>query len=149
MAQGKGGRAVTHGAATGHAPAQSFLRRHVFSVDHKVIGRQYLDLALESAADVTYAYDESGTRVLKTATDGANSSVHTAEIFNTLRLNHAAWPDAQGDYERAGMPPFRPYGARGGAMRYFEVPLDVLESSVDLVRWARKAIAVAESQRRD
>ncbi|MFN2571280.1 MAG: cbb3-type cytochrome c oxidase subunit I, partial [Gemmatimonadales bacterium] len=39
---------MTHVAAQPHAapPHQSFLRRHVFSVDHKVIGRQYLDLAL-------------------------------------------------------------------------------------------------------
>src|SRR6266536_3161639 len=29
-----------------HAPPQGFLRKHVFSVDHKVIGKQYLDLAL-------------------------------------------------------------------------------------------------------
>jgi len=24
-----------------HAPPQSFIRKHVFSVDHKVIGKQY------------------------------------------------------------------------------------------------------------
>ena len=29
-----------------HAPPQSFLRKHVFSVDHKVIGKQYYALAL-------------------------------------------------------------------------------------------------------
>src|SRR5438045_2391092 len=34
---------MTHVA---HVRPQSFLRTHVFSVDHKVIGRQYLDLAL-------------------------------------------------------------------------------------------------------
>ena len=33
-------------AAHHHAPPQGFLRRHVFSLDHKVIGKQYLDLAL-------------------------------------------------------------------------------------------------------
>ncbi|MEP6550757.1 MAG: cbb3-type cytochrome c oxidase subunit I, partial [Gemmatimonadales bacterium] len=27
-------------------PQQSFLRKYVFSLDHKVIGRQYLDLSL-------------------------------------------------------------------------------------------------------
>ncbi len=38
---------MTHVAAPSpHAPPQGWLRRHVFSVDHKVIGRQYLDLAL-------------------------------------------------------------------------------------------------------
>src|SRR5215468_9530581 len=29
-----------------HAPPQSFIRKHVFSVDHKVIGKQYYALAL-------------------------------------------------------------------------------------------------------
>jgi cytochrome c oxidase subunit 1 len=31
-----------------HEAPQGFLRRHVFSLDHKVIGKQYLDLALAS-----------------------------------------------------------------------------------------------------
>jgi cytochrome c oxidase subunit 1 len=31
-----------------HAPPQSFIRKHVFSVDHKVIGKQYYALALVS-----------------------------------------------------------------------------------------------------
>ena len=35
-----------HGAAQHHSPPQGFLRTHVFSLDHKVIGKQYLDLAL-------------------------------------------------------------------------------------------------------
>ncbi len=29
-----------------HSPPHGFLRTHVFSLDHKVIGKQYLDLAL-------------------------------------------------------------------------------------------------------
>jgi len=47
------------------------------------------------------------------------------------------------DYLRAGMKPFRPYPNRSGTMRYYSVPLDVLESPPDLAAWARKAIAVA------
>jgi len=31
-----------------HAPPQSFIRKHIFSVDHKVIGKQYYALALVS-----------------------------------------------------------------------------------------------------
>ena len=31
-----------------HAPPEGFLRKYVFSLDHKVIGKQYLDLALAS-----------------------------------------------------------------------------------------------------
>lgn len=49
------------------------------------------------------------------------------------------------DYERAGMKPFRPYVGRGGAMKYYEVPLAVLESPLELAAWARKAIAVSKS----
>ena len=47
------------------------------------------------------------------------------------------------DYQRAGMKPFRPYPNRSGTMRYYSVPLDVLESPPDLAAWARKAIAAA------
>ncbi|MGB7212115.1 MAG: cbb3-type cytochrome c oxidase subunit I [Gemmatimonadales bacterium] len=36
----------TPAGAHAHAPPQGFLRKHVFSLDHKVIGKQYLDLAL-------------------------------------------------------------------------------------------------------
>ena len=51
------------------------------------------------------------------------------------------------DYERAGMGPFMPYPERGGTMQYYAVPLDVLESSVELARWAKRAIQVAERAR--
>jgi DNA transformation protein len=48
------------------------------------------------------------------------------------------------DYERAGMKPFKPYPDRPGTMRYYAVPLDVLESAPELISWARKAVAAAE-----
>ncbi len=51
------------------------------------------------------------------------------------------------DYERAKMKPFRPYPNRGGTMKYHAVPLEVLESPIELALWARKAIAVAEAGR--
>ena len=51
------------------------------------------------------------------------------------------------DYVGAGMKPFRPYpGRQSGTMRYYSVPLDVLESPVDLAAWARKAIAAASKE---
>jgi DNA transformation protein len=49
------------------------------------------------------------------------------------------------DYERAGSKPFRPYPNRSGSMRYYSVPLDVLESSMELAAWARKAISAASA----
>ena len=48
------------------------------------------------------------------------------------------------DFERAGMPPFKPYPDRSGTMEYFAVPVAVLASSDDLVQWARNAVAAAE-----
>ena len=48
------------------------------------------------------------------------------------------------DYERSGMTPFRPYADRPASMQYYAVPLEVLESPVDLTRWAREAVAAAE-----
>ena len=47
------------------------------------------------------------------------------------------------DYARANMQPFTPYPDRSGTMKYYAVPLDVLESPLELAEWARKAIAVA------
>ena len=51
----------------------------------------------------------------------------------------------RGDYERAGMKPFKPFADRPGTMNYYAVPIDVLESPGELAAWSRKAIAVAES----
>jgi DNA transformation protein len=47
------------------------------------------------------------------------------------------------DYQDAGMKAFKPYPGRGTAMRYYAVPLDVLESPIELAEWAHKAIAAA------
>jgi DNA transformation protein and related proteins len=47
------------------------------------------------------------------------------------------------DYEAAGSRPFRPYPDRSGTMQYYNVPVDVLESRIELVEWARKAVNVA------
>ena len=55
----------------------------------------------------------------------------------------------RGDYERAGMGPFRPYPERGGGtMQYDAVPLDVLEDATELAMWARRAVAVAKRVKR-
>jgi DNA transformation protein len=51
----------------------------------------------------------------------------------------------RGDYERAGMKPFKPFAGRPGTMNYYAVPIDVLESPTELAVWSRKAIVVAKS----
>jgi DNA transformation protein and related proteins len=60
---------------------------------------------------------------------------------DTLYLKVDAGNRAQ--YERAGMKPFRPYPDRPGTMQYYAVPIDVVESPIDLARWARESIAAA------
>ena len=47
-------------------------------------------------------------------------------------------------FVKAKMKPFRPYPDRAGTMQYYEVPLDVLESTLDLELWAREAVNVAK-----
>jgi DNA transformation protein and related proteins len=46
-------------------------------------------------------------------------------------------------FETAGSRPFKPYPNRSETMQYYSVPVDVLESAPELLRWARKALAVA------
>jgi DNA transformation protein and related proteins len=50
------------------------------------------------------------------------------------------------DYKRARMKAFRPYPNRSGTMKYYAVPLEILESPTDLAVWAGKAIAVASGR---
>jgi len=53
----------------------------------------------------------------------------------------------QRDYEARGMQAFKPFGESSYNMRYFEVPIDVLEDRDQLRQWAIKALAVAKSKR--
>ena len=77
---------MTHSAATVQSPPQSFLRRHVFSVDHKVIGRQYLDLALVA--------------------------VVTGMVLSWIMRFHLGWPDTP----VPGLGKIAPTGAAGGVI---------------------------------
>jgi len=43
------------------------------------------------------------------------------------------------EYKKRKMKPFKPFEGKSGSKRYYEVPLEILESPLDLVRWARKA----------
>src|SRR5213594_3211070 len=69
-----------------HAPPQGFLRTHVFSVDHKVIGKQYLDLALVA--------------------------VCTGMVLSWLMRFHLAWPETP----IPGLGTLSPSGAAGGVI---------------------------------
>jgi DNA transformation protein len=47
------------------------------------------------------------------------------------------------DFESRGMRSFRPYPGQPTAMRYYEVPAEVLEDPDELARWARGSVAAA------
>jgi len=54
----------------------------------------------------------------------------------------------RGDFEAAGMEPFRPFPDKGTVMSYYEAPADVLESKSELADWAQKALRAAERKRK-
>jgi DNA transformation protein and related proteins len=51
------------------------------------------------------------------------------------------------DFEREGCGPFRPYGDDRETMGYYDVPVSILEDAGELVKWSRRAIAVAAAAR--
>ena len=59
-------------------------------------------------------------------------------------LYFKAGPQNLADFEARGCEPFRPFGGER-AMKYREVPADVLEDVELLEAWMEKAIAVAEA----
>jgi DNA transformation protein len=50
-------------------------------------------------------------------------------------------------FEKRGMGPFRPGGAGGEVMQYYEVPADVLEDAEALALWTAEAVEVARRAR--
>ena len=54
----------------------------------------------------------------------------------------------RGDFERAGMHPFAVPAGRASSMTYYAVPLAVLESGMELTRWAKRAVLAASGEAR-
>jgi DNA transformation protein len=52
--------------------------------------------------------------------------------------------ETRAGYESCGMSPFRPYPNRPATMQYYEVPLAIVESALDLTVWAKDAVKAAE-----
>jgi DNA transformation protein len=52
------------------------------------------------------------------------------------------------DFEARGMKPFQPYGEGTQAMRYYQVPDELLEEPDALRPWAEKSIAAAAPARK-
>jgi DNA transformation protein len=65
------------------------------------------------------------------------------EFFGILYKEHLYFrvsAETIAGYKKRGMKPFAPFeGRRGESRRYYEVPVDILESAEDLVKWARIA----------
>lgn len=65
------------------------------------------------------------------------------EFFGILykeRLYFRVSADTIKDYTSRKMKPFEPFeGKKGQSRGYYEVPLDIVESAGDLVKWARAA----------
>jgi DNA transformation protein len=51
-------------------------------------------------------------------------------------------------FEQSGMKPFKPYSGRTVTMKYYAVPLEVLESAAELEHWAQASIAAARRPKR-
>jgi len=51
------------------------------------------------------------------------------------------------DFERAGMPPFRPFGEDSQPLPYHELPGELLEDAEALTPWVAKALEVARRKK--
>ena len=73
--------------------------------------------------------------------------IYAGDFFFALIANDILYfkVDAQTrqKYTGLGMKPFRPYGEDGEEMKYFEVPVSVLEDADALRPWVADAVAVA------
>ena len=65
------------------------------------------------------------------------------EFFGLLyeeRLYFRVSPETIGEYTARKMKPFAPFGGtRGDSRGYYEVPVEIIESPGDLIKWARAA----------
>ena len=77
-----------------HAPPQGFLRTHVFSLDHKVIGKQYLDLALVAEREAIQK-EIDALKVKKDAVAPARYEQDMERLLTNLALKTKAIRDRE------------------------------------------------------
>lgn len=53
---------------------------------------------------------------------------------------------SRNDYEQMGMSPFQPYKNRAVSMRYYEVPIEILEDVELLDVWVRRSLDAANGR---
>src|SRR2546423_2415380 len=88
----------THEAVHRHAPPSGFIRKYIFSLDHKVIGIQYIILALTAVLGgmimsvlmrVNLSWPGSHIKILETLfPTGAPGGVMSAEFYLSLVTMH-------------------------------------------------------------
>jgi DNA transformation protein len=73
-------------------------------------------------------------------------------LFFALLAGEATWLKVddrnRGDFEAAGMGPFRPFGEGGEVMQYYQLPGELLEDPEALRPWLEAALSVARDARR-
>jgi DNA transformation protein len=101
-----------------------------------------------SRAFETFVVDQlSGAGQIATRTMFGGVGLYCEDVFFGLIARDELYlkvDDAtRGAFEAEGSKPFKPYADRPVSMQYYAVPLAVLESAPELVRWAERAIAAA------
>jgi len=77
--------------------------------------------------------------------------IYSGEVFFALIADDTLYfkvdDSNRADFEKRQTGPFRPYGAAGEIMQYYQVPDELLEDVDALRPWAEKALAVAARMR--
>ncbi len=80
--------------------------------------------------------------------------LYAGDLFFALLANDVLYLKAgdanRAQLEAAGARPFQPDPDRpagGGTMKYYSVPVAILEDGDELIRWAKTSVAVAREQR--
>src|SRR5512138_2323581 len=106
------------------------------------VSQSYREFVLEQLSRVTPVTDKSMF---------GGIGIYAQGLFFALiaddRLYFKVDDVTRPDFERTGMEPFRPFG-EDSAMGYYEVPVDVVEDSIQLAAWVKQAIDVAANSKR-
>jgi len=73
---------------------------HLSSAVRQYAKKGPLLTVLHTSVTDSFVYDSAGQRVLKAVTVGDSPTTYSADVFDSLRLEGATFPDANGDYLR-------------------------------------------------
>jgi DNA transformation protein len=107
------------------------------------VSEAYRDFVLEQLGRVTPVTSRRMFGALGIYADGLFFALIDDDALY-LKVNDSN----RGDFEAAGMGPFRPFGEEKASMNYYELPADLLEDPDRLRPWVDGAIAVARAARK-